>query len=74
MPVYRCTTCGYAGDRFIFQFNDYTYCVASNEEEPEYLEAIPDWVIALPVGDAEIKDPVGCPQCHAWGVTNFDLA
>jgi hypothetical protein len=69
MPAYRCTNCGYSGDRLIFQFNDYTYCVASNEEEPEYLEEAPDWVGG---GDAEIEDPVGCSECHVWGVTKFE--
>ncbi len=73
MPAYRCTNCGYSGDKFIFQFNEYTYCVASNEEEPDYLEEMPEWVSNLGFSDADIEDPVGCPQCHAWGVTKFEL-
>lgn len=67
--MYKCLKCGYKGKKFVFQFNDYTYCVATNEEEPEYLAAAPKWCTD---GDAEIGKPVGCPKCHAWGVGNFE--
>lgn len=66
---HKCKNCGYEGDGFIFQFTDYTYCVASNEDDPEYIDVCPDWVIE---GDGEIGGPVGCPKCHAWGVGNFE--
>jgi hypothetical protein len=73
MNKYKCLKCGYKGKRFIFQFDDYTYCVATNEEEPDYISDIPQWVKDRNVGDAEIGEPVGCPKCHAWGVHNFEL-
>ncbi|MCK4352066.1 hypothetical protein KAW65_01515 [candidate division WOR-3 bacterium] len=74
MRLYKCKNCGYSGDKFVFQFNDYTYCVASNDEEPEFINCCPEWVSdKVPVGDAEIGEPVGCPECHAWGVSNFEL-
>lgn len=66
--MYRCNVCGYKGDRFIYQFTDYTCCVASNpkgDETPEYIKPAPEWVTA---GSAEIGEPVGCPECHAWGI------
>ncbi len=66
---YKCKNCGYNGDELIFQFNDYTYCVASNEKEPEYIGVCPDWVTA---GDAKIGEPVGCAKCRTWGVGNFE--
>ncbi len=69
MPKYKCKNCGYNGDELIFQFSDYTYCVASNEDDPEYIDVHPDWVIE---GDGEIGEPVGCPKCHTWGVGNFE--
>ena len=70
---YRCRKCGYQ-EKFIYQFTDYTYCVATNPspedaEGPEYIEPAPDWVT---FGDAEIGDPVGCPNCHAWGVGEIE--
>lgn len=73
MTQYKCLKCGYSGPELIFQFNDYTYCVASNEEEPEYIKKYPKWVSSKSSGggDAEIVSPVGCPRCHAWGVGNF---
>jgi len=70
---YKCKNCGYSGDKFVFQFNDYTYCVASNEEEPEYIDFAPNWIDKYTTGDAEIGEPVGCPKCHAWGVTKFEI-
>ena len=72
-PKYRCTNCGYSGDKFIFQFNDYTYCIASNKEEPEFIDGCPEWVYENVIGGAEISEPVGCPKCHAWGVSNFEI-
>lgn len=72
MPKYKCLYCGYSGNKLIFQFTDYTYCVATNDEEPEFIDSTPRWVEdMLIVGDAEIGEPVGCPKCHAWGVGNF---
>ncbi len=73
--MYKCLSCGYKGKKFVFQFNDYTYCVATNSEEPEYLEHYPKWVDKQTCGggDAEIGKPVGCPKCHAWGVGNFEI-
>ena len=72
MKKYRCVNCDYKGGKFIFQFNDYSYCVASNEEEPEYISDIPQWVKDKAFGEAEIGGPVGCPKCHVWGVNNFE--
>jgi len=72
MPKYRCRNCGYQGRKLIFQFNDYGYCVATNEEEPEYVSCeMPEWVEGK--GDAEIGEPVGCPKCHSFGVYNFEI-
>ena len=48
--------------------SDYTYCLASNKEEPEYLGRAPKWAES---GEAQIGEPVGCPKCQAWGVDNF---
>jgi hypothetical protein len=73
MTKYKCLKCGYQGKKFIFQFDDYGYCVASNEEEPEYIDGTPQWVKDKAFGEAEIGEPVGCPKCHAWGVNNFEL-
>lgn len=73
MAKYRCLNCGYSGDKFVFQFNDYTYCVASNTEEPEFIDCCPKWVFENVLGDAEIGEPVGCPKCHTCGVTNFEI-
>ncbi|MEO0083038.1 MAG: hypothetical protein ABIK33_01440 [candidate division WOR-3 bacterium] len=71
MAIYKCLNCGYQGRKFIFQFNNYGYCVASNTIEPEYLSEAPKWVKDKGLGDAEIGKPVGCPKCHSWGVNNF---
>jgi len=71
--MYKCINCGYSGKKLIFQFNDYGYCVASNEEEPEYISDVPKWVKDKAVGDAEIGEPVACPKCHAWSVDNFEI-
>jgi hypothetical protein len=76
MPKYKCLNCGYSGSKLIFQFTDYTYCIATNDtEEPEYINKYPEWIKkhcfgGIP-GEAEIGEPVGCPKCHAWGVSNF---
>ena len=72
MAQYKCSNCGYSGDKLIYQFTDYNYCVASNEEEPEYIEDCPGWVKDRGLGDAEIGQPVGCPKCHAWGAKEFE--
>ena len=47
------------GKEFVFQFSDYSYCVASNEEEPEYSGESPEWVKKKAVGEAKIGEPVG---------------
>jgi len=73
MPNYKCKSCGYIGHDLIFQFNNYTYCVATNDEEPEYVSEPPDWVIDKAIGGAKIGEPVGCPKCHSWGVQNFEM-
>ena len=71
--MYKCKKCGYSGKKFVFQFTEYTYCVASNDNEPEYLSAYPKWIDKhCQGGDAEIGKPVGCPKCHAWGVNEFE--
>lgn len=61
------------GHELVFQFTDYTYCVAINDDEPEYESKTPDWVKTKDLGAAEIGEPVGCPKCHAWGVDKFEL-
>ena len=73
MAKYKCRNCGYEGDNLIFQFTDHTYCVATNTNEPEYKSDIPNWVKENCVGDAKIGEPVGCPECHAWGIQNFKI-
>ena len=72
MAQYRCLNCGYNGDKLIYQFTDYSYCVASNDEEPEFTDCCPSWVEDEGFGDAEIGEPVGCPECHAWGIDKFE--
>ncbi len=74
MENYKCKNCGYTGHEIVFQFTDYTYCVATNDQEPEYISEPPDWVIDKAVGDAEIGEPVGCLKCHSWGIQNFEKA
>lgn len=72
MLKYKCKNCGYQGRRLIFQFNDYGYCIATNEDEPEHVSCeMPKWVGEK--GDAEIGEPVGCPKCHSWGVNSFAI-
>ena len=73
MRKYKCGNCGYKGKHFVFQFTDYTYCVATNEEEPEFVSESPEWVLDKVAGDAEIGEPVGCPKCQAWGVGEFEM-
>ena len=70
MAQYKCLNCNYDGDELVYQFNDYTYCIASNDEAPEYVDGCPDWV--KDKGDAEIGEPVGCLKCRVWGVNNFE--
>jgi len=65
--MYKCKSCGYSGDEFIFEFNDYGYCVASNEEEPEFISDVPKWVKDKAVGDAEIGEPVGLSEMSRLG-------
>lgn len=69
MAKYKCKQCGYAGDLLIFAFTDHGYCTASNDNDPEWFGRAPEWVTA---GGAEIGDPVGCPNCKAWGVDKFE--
>lgn len=73
MTKHKCKNCGYQGKYFIFQFNDYSYCFASNKENPEYITDAPQWVKEKGIGQAEIGEPVGCPKCHSWGVHNFEI-
>jgi len=73
MAMYKCKNCGYQGKTFIYQFADYSYCVATNKDEPEYVSELPQWVRDMCFGDAEIGEPVGCPKCHSWGVNNFEV-
>ena len=73
MSKYRCKNCGHTGNELIFQFNDYSYCVATNDEESEYKRGIPKWVKDKGFGEAKIGEPVGCPKCHGWGVDNFEM-
>ena len=72
MTKYKCKNCGYLGASLIFQFNDYYYCVATNAEEPKYINHPPHWVKDKGYGDAEIGEPVACPKCHTWGSQNFE--
>jgi hypothetical protein len=72
MVKYKCKNCGYNGDKIIFQFNDYGYCVATNQEDPEYSDEPPKWVKNRALGEAIIGEPVGCPKCQAWGVHIFE--
>ena len=51
--MFKCIKCGYKGKTFIFQFTDYTYCVATNETKPEYITQPPDWVEDLVVNEVE---------------------
>ena len=46
MAQYRCLNCGYSGDELVYQFNDYSYCIASNEEEPDFIDDYPDFPVA----------------------------
>lgn len=71
--MYSCKNCGYTGKKLIFQFNENGYCVASNDDEPEFISSIPKWVKDIAEGEAEIGEPVGCPKCHSWGESNFEM-
>jgi len=71
--MYSCKNCGYTGKKLIFQFNEYSYCVASNDDEPEFISSTPKWVKDIAEGESEIGEPVGCPKCHAWGESNFAI-
>jgi len=73
MKKYKCRNCGYEGKDLIFQFTDYTYCLATNDEDSEFISEAPEWALNNADGDAEIGDPVGCPKCHAWGVGEFEI-
>ncbi|MEA3432605.1 MAG: hypothetical protein U9R01_08065 [candidate division WOR-3 bacterium] len=73
MKQYKCKKCGYIGSKLIFQFTEHTYCIATNNKEPEYISKPPGWILDEALGDAEIGEPVGCPKCHAWGVSNFEV-
>lgn len=70
MTKYKCKKCGYEGDRLVFTLTNYSYCIASNDDDPEYMGMAQEWVTA---GIAEIGEPVGCPECHNWGVAEFEL-
>lgn len=73
MGNYRCINCGYSGKKLIFQANDYDYCIASNEAEPEYVSEAPKWVRDRGYGEIRIGEPIGCPKCHVWGLDNFEI-
>lgn len=73
MTKYKCNNCGYSGHELIFQFNLYTYCVATNQADPEYMAEAPDCLLEKGYGEAQILEPVSCPKCHAWGVHNFEI-
>ena len=73
MQKYLCKNCGYKGKELIFQFNDYAYCVASNEKEPAYIGDVPKWVKDKGYSEAEIGEPIGCPKCQVWGVDKFEI-
>ncbi len=70
-PKYKCINCGYKGNELIYQLNDYSYGVATNDAEPEYIGSMPDWVMQKGLSDIKIGLPIGCPNCHAWGTHNF---
>ncbi len=74
MGKYQCLICGYSGNNLIYEFNDYNYCLASNEEEPEFIDDCPAWIKDRALGEAEIGNPVGCPECLAWGTDKFEIA
>lgn len=70
MPKYKCKKCGYSGKKLIFQWNEYSYVVATNDDEREYVSRPPKWASD---GDAEIGELVGCPKCKNWGVNEFEM-
>lgn len=70
---YRCKICGYSGRKFIFELNDFDYCLASNTDEPKYMGKSPVWLEDKGLGEAEIGEIVGCPKCHAWGNDKFEI-
>ena len=73
MAKYKCKQCGYKGKDMVYEFNLYTFCVASNDEEPEYISDAPDWIRREGYSEADIGNPIGCPRCHALGEDNFQL-
>lgn len=70
---YKCKICGYSGEVFIFEFSDFTYCLASNSDEPEYIGKPPKWVKSKGLGEAKIGEIIGCPKCRSWGKDKFEL-
>lgn len=72
MSKYKCKNCGHQCTKFVFQFNEYSYCIASNTAEPEFISDAPKWVKEKGVGEAKMGEPVGCLKCHAWGIHNFE--
>lgn len=70
MRWYKCKKCGYAGDRLIYPFTDYTYVEASNDGDPEIIGPPPSWVTAHA---CEIGVPIGCPECRNWGTSGFEF-
>lgn len=71
--MYKCKNCGYKGKALVFQFTDYSFCIASNEDDPEFISSPPKWVADKAFGDAEIGEPIACPKCHSWGEDNFEV-
>ena len=73
MGRWRCKKCGYDGDELVFEFTSYEYCMATNAEEPDHIDNVPDWVNEMGLGSGDIgRGPLGCPKCHAWGEDNFE--
>ena len=72
MGRYKCLNCDYNGNELVYQFNEYNYCVASNEQDPEFIRGCPSWVADKGIGEAIVGEPIGCPRCHAWGLDKFE--
>ena len=74
--MWKCIKCNKVHKKYIFEFNDYSYCIASNEEEPEFEEMAQDnkklkWFSDF--GDAKIGEPVGCLVCKTRDTNNFEI-
>jgi len=49
--MYKCAKCGYKGKKLIFQFNSCGYCIASNEDNPDFISSPQKWVEDKNKGD-----------------------